>query len=297
MDLLTADLTIDFKFIESLESKVIQGYRRTQTFTYHSPIEHSVNLTLVRARKSKKYDYAVLVSDSLEKNMESRLQSIHYSLVEKEREKRSSLYLERLREKGTYSRNTFGDEFAERFKSILMDHNGYITYRDEYYHEDDDGYDKELSALKEIAEFFSKYKTLVKTSIKDAEDYAFFKESDEFDLRILSEFARLADLKRVGFLQEQGTMSLKEYLSAKYQDKIILSKYTYDNYRDVLDWLSTRNQDYVKELLSNINSILKVYKREPTSLDYAMQFKNLKSLEEIEDCIQQIKFKIINFKS
>ncbi|MGG4446577.1 competence protein CoiA [Brevibacillus porteri] len=303
LDLVTSDLTIDFKFIESPEAKVINGYRRTQIFTYHNPIQHSVNMTLVRARKSKKYDYTVLVSDSLEKNMESRLQFIHYSLEEKERVKRSSLYLERLREKGTYSRTTFGDEFAERFKSILIDHNGYITYWDKYYDEDDDGFDKELSALKEdiigmgIAEFFSKYKTLVETSIKDAEDYAFFQESDEFDLRILSEFARLADFKRVGFLQEQGTMSLKQYLSGKYQDKIILAKYTYDNYRDVLDWLSTRNQDYVKELLSNINSILKVYKREPTSLDYAIQFKNLKSLEELEDCIQQIKFKIVNFNS
>ncbi|WP_289139863.1 hypothetical protein [uncultured Brevibacillus sp.] len=86
----------------------------------------------------------------------------------------------------------------------------------------------------EIEEFFSKYKTLVETSIKDVEDYASFKESDEFELRILTEFSRLADLKRVGFLQDQGTMSLKEYLSTKYQEKIFLAKYTYENHRDVL---------------------------------------------------------------
>lgn len=302
LDLETSNLTIDFNFNESPEFKVINGHRRKQVFTYHSPKVHSVKMSEVRARKSRKHDYTVLVSDSLEKSMESRLSTIVQMLDSHERKKRQALYGDRLREKGMYSRITFGDEFADQFKSILMDHNGELTYRDYSYDDDDYWYDEKLADLKEdiinmgIEEFFTKYKPLIDTSIKNVRDYATFRDSDYLELKILTSLAYPSELKQVAFLQEQGYMTLKDYLSSKYEEIIHLVQYTYETHLDVLELLTTKRREFVNEKLSGINSSLKVYTQKPTVLDYAINFRNLNSTEEVENCIEQIKDKIVNFQ-
>ncbi|GGG18026.1 hypothetical protein GCM10010916_38510 [Paenibacillus abyssi] len=302
LDLDTSELTIDFNFIESPETKIIRGIRRTQTFTYHSPMEHSVTMSAIKTRKNKKYGYVVLISESLEEKMKNRLNHIYYMLERKEQEQKSALYRERLREKGIFSRTTYGVEFAECFKLILKDHNGSLTYKDPYEDEEDAGYDKELAELKEdiinleVIEFFDKYKILIDTSIRNIADYSQLKENEILNLKILTYFAYPSDFKRVGFLKEQGSLSLKDYLTSKYKKKIEMAQYVYENHKDVLDWLITRSNDWINERLRHSKLSLRMYNQKPTPTDYAIMFKELNGIEEVEVVIQQIKDQIINYK-
>jgi competence protein CoiA len=297
LDVEKSELTIEFNYTITPRTTLVGRYERTQNFTYHNPRENAVPISSVRVRKCKKFDYSVLVTDSLEPYMENRLSYVLHILTQKAMVKKEELYLERLVEKGKYARTTYGDKFTNRFKEIIADSDDELTYYQTLISPDDDSYDKELGLMREdvinlsIEEFFSKYKRIVEASVANKEDYKVLKASNDISLRVLTEFAYLADFRLVGFLTEQGDMTLQEYLSSKNKDKVALVEYVYTKHRNTLDRLERRNKDYVNERLSEINRRLRVYSNSPTAMDYALEYRNLGSIEEVESYITQIKEK------
>lgn len=292
-----SEFTFEFNYTKISRTILVGRYDRTQYFTYHNPRENTVSLSNVSVRKCKTFDYSVLVTDSLESYMEDRLRYVRYILTQKAKKKKEELYLKRLVEKGKYARTTYGDNFTDRFKAIIEDYNGKLTFYQELYEPDDDFYDKELELMREdvinlsIEEFFSKYKRIIETSIADSEYYKVLKTSDDISLRVLTELYYAVDFSSVGFLKEQGEMSLQEYLSIKYKDKVALVEYAYTRHRDTLDNLEKWNKDFANKRLSDINSQLYVYNSSPTAMDYAMKYRYLDSIDEVENCILQIKEK------
>lgn len=297
LDVEKSELTIEFNYIRTPRTTLVGRYDRTQYFTYHNPRENTVPVSTVRVRKCKPFDYFVLVSDSLESYMEDRLCYVLNILTQKAMEKEEKLYLERLVEKSTYARINYGDKFTDRFEELIADSDYEFTYYQTLFDPDDDSYDKELMLMRKdvinlsIEEFFSKYKSIVEVSVANKEDYKDFKASDDISLRVLTTFAGLADFRLIGFLIDQGNMTLQIYLTSKNKDKVSLAEYVYANHRETLNKLARRNKDFVNERLSEINILLCVYSSSPTALDYAIKFRNLGSIEEIESCITQIKEK------
>lgn len=297
LDVEKSELTMEFNYTIIPRTTLVGRYDRTQYFTYHNPRENTVPISNVRVRKCKTFDYSVLVTDSLESYMENRLSYILHILTQKAMEKKEALYLERLVEKGKYARTTYGDEFTNRFKEIIADSDDEFTYYQTLISPDDDSYDKDLGLMREdvinlsIEEFFSKYKRIIEASVANKKDYKSLNASDDISLRILTQFAYLADFRLVEFLKEQGDMTLQEYLSSKYKDKVALAEYVYTKHRETLERLKRRNKDYVNERLSEINRRLRVYSSSPTAMDYAMEYRNLGSIAEVENCITQIKEK------
>ncbi|WP_237728469.1 competence protein CoiA [Paenibacillus sp. OSY-SE] len=294
LDVEKSEFTFEFNYTKTSRTILVGRYDRTQYFTYHNPRENTVPLSNVSVRKCKTFDYSVLVTDSLESYMEDRLRYVLHILTQKAKKKKEELYLERLVEKGKYARTTYGDKFTDRFKAIIEDYDGKLTYYQELYDPDDDFYDKELELMREdvidlsIEEFFSKYKRIIEASIADREDYKVLNTSDDISLRVLADLYYAVDFSSVGFLKEQGDMNLQEYLSIKYKDKVSLVEYAYTQHRDTLDNLEKWNKDFVNERLSDINRRLCVYDSSPTAMDYAMKYRYLDSIDEVENCILQI---------
>lgn len=300
LDLESSLLTIDFEFTTLPSYTVVNGKRRTQEFTYHAPKEHSAALSSFRARKSVNFDYSALVCDALEDKMENRLKYVASILEEKQRQKLEKLYEVKLSVLLALSVDRFGPEFEKRLRTFLTDVNGILSYRD-WYIEEDERFDKDLADLKDdvlnlqAEEFLLKHKQLVDVSLRNDQDYEELMESEDVLLKVLTKETYSSKLKTVSFLKEQNTSSLKEFLLDKHHDKVILVEYVWENHRESLEALTKYRKEFVNEKLSKINSRLKIWDEKPTASDYAVQYRHLPSVVEIEECIQQIKDQIISY--
>lgn len=297
LDLEKSEVTIEFNYTQTSRTTLVDDYDRTQYFTYHNPSENSVSISNVKIRKCKTFDHSLLVTASLETYMEDRLRYILNILIQRASEKKEELYLERLVEKGKYARSTFGDKFTDLFKKIIANSDGELTYYQTFISPDDDTYDDELQLMRDdvinlsIEEFFSSYMRIVEASLANTDDYKALKASDDISLQVLTELAYPADFHLIKFLKEQGEMSLREYLSTKNKEKISIVNYVFTKHRDTLDHLEKRKKEYVNDRLSEINRRLCVYVKNPTAMDYAIQYISLNSIAEVEGCIAQIKEK------
>lgn len=199
------------------------------------------------------------------------------------------------------SNEMFGDEFEKCLRSMLLDVSGGLTYRDWDIDEESARPDTDLADFREdilnldAEEFLLKHRQLVDVSLRNVQEYQELLESEDVTLRVLTKETYPSKLKEVGFLKQQKTSSLKDFLRAQHHDKVILVEYVWENHRDCLDDLAKCHKDFVHEKLSKINSNLKTWDEKPTSLEYAMQYRRLKSKEEIEECVQQIKDNILKY--
>lgn len=301
LDLVSSKVTIDFEFTTHTSYTVIYGKRRPQDFTYHDPKDHSVDLSSLRARKSVDFEYSELVCDSLEDKMERRLGYVYYLLDRKHRQELEKRYDAQMRILLPFSIDTYGQEFGKRLRSILSDVNGVLSYRETYIDEEDERFDNGLADLKEdvlnlgAEEFLIKHKQLVDVSLRNVQEYQELKESEDVSLKVLTRETYASSLTSASFLKEQGTSSLKEFLLAKHHDRVILVEYVWEFHRDTLEALTKWRREFVNDNLSEINYRLKTWEQKPTALDYAMEYRDLQSVVEIEECVQQIKDKILNY--
>lgn len=298
LDLESSRVTIDFEFTTHTSSTMIYGKGRPQEFTYHDPKEHSVDLSSLRVRKALDFEYFVLVCDALEEKMDRRLGYVSSLLVRKHRQELEKRYDAQLRILLPFSEDTYGKDFEKRLRSILSDVNGRSSYREVYIDQEDN---KDRTNLREdvlnlgAEEFLIKHKQLVEVSLRNAKEYQELSESEDVTLKVLTSETYASSLTNVSFLKEQGTSSLKEFLLSKHHDKVILVEYVWEFHRDTLEALTKWRKEFVNGKLSEIDYRLKTYEQKPTAIDYAMEYKDLQSTVEIEECVQQIKDKIFKY--
>lgn len=301
LDLESSLLTIDFGFKTRSSYTVVYGKRRAQEFTYHDPKEHSESLSSFRARKSVNFDYSALVCERLEDMMENRLKYVASRLEQKRREDLERFYEAKLMVLLPLSIEMFGQEFKKSLRTILADVNGVLSYRDGYSEEEDERFDKDLADLKndvlnlEPEEFLLQHKELVELYLRNMQEYEKMMESEDVILKVLTKETFLSKLRNVSFLKEQNENSLKEFLLKKHHDKVILVEYVWLNHRETFEVLAKYRKEFVNEKLSKINSRLQTWEGKPTPSDYAVEYRRLASVFEIEECIQQIQDRIINY--
>jgi competence protein CoiA len=282
LDLETAELTIDFNFrTQTSYVDIGRANRVEQSHIYHEPEKHSAHLDNMRIRMNQEFHYCVLVCDDLEKFMEPRLRFILEKLRKTEKDRIRKELNRRAGELIKFAKENYGNDFADRFKEIILESKEELR---------DDVLTLDSSA------FFAKHKSIVETSISNLKEYASLKQSTELVPRYLFKRANLREFKMLKYLQEQGSLSLEDHLTAKYGDRIALVQYVYDKHKSVLEFLLTRRKDWINEKLGEINWKLKTYATEPDVIDYAIQYGNLESIEEVDYYIQQVEEKVINYK-
>ncbi|POR28467.1 hypothetical protein [Paenibacillus polymyxa] len=156
LDVEEANLTIEFNYSLTSRTTNVNGHDRKQYFTYHNPEDISVQISNVRVRKCKTYDYCVLVSDSLEPFMEDRLRYILNLLLQKSLQEREELFLKKLQEMVSFASAIYGEKFMNRLKVIIGDSDREFSYYQTSVGSFDDGsYDKERTSINlKIAKIF-----------------------------------------------------------------------------------------------------------------------------------------------
>jgi len=306
LDLKTSQLTIDFNFIEQVDTVEVNGVPRNNVFTYHEPREHSILLHKVETTTYRDYEYTLIIDGSLEEVMGERFEKIAGKLESRAREKRKVLFVECFNEKLHYAERSYEGNFSESFYYLLQDSAGEVYY-DNYEVNYDIALgidvDKELIIIKDdiielnINDFFNKYELTIQNYSNNIGEYKDFKENSDPYIRLLSEFAYVWDFKKLGYLVEQGNRSLKEYLTEKYEIKLHIIKEVHENYSDVLEWLSSKSLSYIDRNLSNLSSTLRLYKKYDSLLEYATLFKRCDSMDEAEEIINQLRNKITELKT
>lgn len=279
LDLETFELTIDFAFTSSTERRMINRMEVKTEYIYHSPIIHSSHLDNIRIRTNEKFKHSVLIYDEIESKMNDRLTWILQSLIKKQELQLKKELNERAREKKQYAESKYEKEKADIIWRFMKDNREALTDDIRYLSEND---------------FFQKNNQLIEKLLQNLQGFKLLKDSDELIKKLLIKITFESDLYKIPFLSEQKSYSLEEYLIIKNQEKVSLVEYVYETYKEVLEKIASMNPRYINEELGKINSSLTSWANNPTAIDYAIQYHRLKTKDEINEGIEQIKEKIIN---
>ncbi len=280
LDLESSELTIDFAFITSTERRVINRMKVDTDYIYHSPILHSSHMDKVRIRINEKFKHGVLIFDEIEGRMNDRLIWILQSLIRKQELQLELELQERAIEKKKFAESIHEKEVADKVW-LFMKANREALINDVRYLTEQD--------------FFDKYNESIYKSLQNLQDFITIKESDDLIKKLLSKVTYESEIYRLPFLIEQKSLSLHEFLVIKNQEKISLVEFVYVTYREVLEKLASMRPYYIKNELRKIKSSLASWETNPTAIDYAIQYHELKSIGEIKDYMAQIKEKIIDY--
>jgi len=279
LDIETSDLTIDFKFISSYHSRMVNGVERNNEYTYHDPIQHSMSLEQIRVRMNDRFKYGVLIFPQIEELMKESLIYILHKLEAEQARKAEQILQEKANEKRSFAQVNYGDQKAEMYWKFMKANKSKIT-------EDV----IQLSA----EDFIDKYDSFFVYLQLNIKEFEKLKEEKGLVERLLVDLSYEYNFYKLEFLNNQGEDSLTDYLKKLLHEDMDIVSYVYDEYREVLDGLASMRFKAIKGDLKKINSHLIPYNYEenPSAIDYALRFHLLKSREEVDRNIKQIRDQI-----
>ncbi|WP_260288464.1 competence protein CoiA [Peribacillus aracenensis] len=280
LDLETSELTIDFDFITSYETRNVRGIDRRTEYTYHSPIQHSIHLDQVRIRMNEEFKNGVLIYPGIESRMEPRLSYIIRKL-RREKERQEELELqEKALEKKTFAEMEYGKEKTDVIWKFMKTNKEAFT---------------EDVRFLQPQTFFEKYHELIERLLLDIHELNIIKASEDFTKKILASLIFESELYELTLLNEQGILSLEEYVMAIHQETVSLVTYVYETYKEELEKLASMHPKHIERELGKINYSLTVWESNPTAVDYALKYRRLETVGEADECMKQIRDKIINY--
>ncbi|MGE6379562.1 competence protein CoiA [Peribacillus muralis] len=280
LDLNTSELTIDFEFITSYETRNVRGIERRNPYTYHSPIQHSIHLDQVRIRMNEEFKHGVLIYPGIEGRMEPRLSYIIRKL-RREKERQEELEIqEKALEKKTFAEKEYGKEKTDIIWEFMKTNKEALTEDVRYL---------------QPQTFFEKYYEQIERLLVDIHELNRINNSEDFTKKILASLIFESELYELSLLNEQGILSLEEYVMAIHQDTVSLVTYVYETYKEELEKLASMHPKHIERELNKINYSLTVWESNPTAVDYALKYRRLETVEEADECMKQIRDKIINY--
>ncbi len=280
LDLETSELTIDFEFITTYESKIIKGRKRKTPYVYHSPILHSSHMDNIKIGTNKEFKCSVMSYKEIASQMNERLEWILQKLKKENELRLHQELMERALEKKKFAESKYGKETAEIIWRFIQNNQETLAEKIRNLPEDN---------------FFEVYKGLIEKLLINITDYKSLKDSDELTKKLIRNLSYDENIYKIPFLVDQGSDSLDDYLKIKYQEKISLVEYAYVTHKDVLEKIASFNTKFVNDKLYSIKGFLKTYESNPTVNDYAIKYHHCKTTEEIDGYIEQISNKIINY--
>ncbi|WP_260287752.1 competence protein CoiA [Peribacillus aracenensis] len=297
LDLETSELTIDFDFITRTEKKMIKGYERKTDYTYHSPILHSSHMNQIKIRMNEEFRHGVLIYKDIESRMERRLSWIIQKFKRKQKLQLEQEFQEQAIKKKTFAKDKYGQETADIFAKFIDDNKEELDIKSIQGIDIPLGYYELVEDIRNMQDhdFFDKYNDLIEKLSLNLQLFEKIKDGDDLINKIIGKINYSFQFYKLSFLIDQDSKTLQDYLISKDQEKINLVGYVYKEYKEVLEKLASMNPKYIKNELGKIKSSLSVWEDNPTALDYAIEYHRLKSKDEIDECIEQIKEKIINY--
>lgn len=280
LDLEKEELTIDFNFITKSETNVFNRKKVTTHFTYHEPKNHAAKIDKIRVRMNDEFKYCVLLYDEIEEGMREQLNGILRNL---QREKAIKLEEElQLKIPSTldYASTIYDENKASIARSFIREN------------------ERELADdIRNLSneEFFIKYNELIKKAITNDQSLEVMNESLDIRHRYITRSIFSWDIYKLKFLIAQANLSLEKYLILKKKDKLSLVEYAYNTHKDVFEKLSSRNTEMTNRDLRKIKPFLQTYEKNPTAVDYALEYHACKSTEEIDNYVNQVIEQIINY--
>ncbi|WP_078206675.1 competence protein CoiA [Bacillus mycoides] len=279
LDLSTSELTIDFEFTTSYETRIIRRREIKTPYIYHNPIQHSTHINQVRVRINQEFQYGVLIYKDIEKRMNDRLLLILHKLRKKQSEKLKQELKEKALEKVAFAKSEYGEKEAKIALKFMRENKENIA--------------DDIRNMQEY-EFFQKYYKYIQQLQDNLKEFKDIEDSEDLVKKLIRKISSSSDFYELPFLIEQESQSLEEYLIYKNKEKVILVEYVYDKYKAVLEKIASMNPKFVNRELGKIKSTLTSWGNKPSALDYALEYRWLKSNEEIDKYIEEIKKKIIN---
>lgn len=280
LNLENCNLTVDFEFVSSYETRRINRMDIRTEYIYHSPIDHSCNIDEINITVLKEFMYGVLTCKKLEDRMKSKLSSIRNKFIRIEQKRLEEELQIRANEKRIFAQNKYGEKSIDIIWEF-MKHNKEELSEDIRHLED--------------KEFFSKYDEIFKNLLSTIKEFRSWKDDDGLINRLLYNITFESMIYDLSFLVNESSESLQEKLIGKNREKVELVTYVYETYREVLEKLSTYRTKHINNKLERIHSSLKTWGDNPTAMDYALEYRWLKSKEQVDECIEQIKKRIINY--
>ncbi|MEH6868057.1 competence protein CoiA [Priestia megaterium] len=279
LDLESKAMTIDFKFISSWESRVVDRIERKTEYIYHHPIQHSAHINKVRIRMNEEFKHGVLVFDAVEEQMEPTLSSILAGLRRKLEEKLKQELKEQAFKKKAYAETIYNTNEVEIIWSFMQRNKELIK--------------DDIRGLSE-PEFFQKYNDYITKVFANLTELKALEQSNELLKKLLRKLVYSSDIDKISFIDSQGKKSLEDYLKNKHEDKVAIVDYAYKTHGEVLEKLVPYNPKYIYDELSKIRYFLTTWEERPTAVDYAIEYRECKSKDEVDGYIEQILKKIIN---
>ncbi|WP_411334297.1 competence protein CoiA [Metabacillus indicus] len=298
LDLGTTELTIDFHFYTSYEKRIIKRMEIKTPYTYHRPIHHSCHIDQVRIRMNDKFKYGVFVYEEIESQMEPRLSLIINRFIRNQKLQLEQEFKEQAIKKKTFAKSKYGEDAANVIVQFIEKNKEELDIR---IIQEVDIRDSLIQLIEDVRimqehDFFEKYNELIEKLLLNLQEFKKVKDSNDLIKKLMWKINYSTDIYKLSFLIDQDTQSLQDYLISKDQDKISLVEYVYTEYKEVLEKLASMNPKYIYKELGKIKSSLTVWGDNPTALDYAIEYHWLKSKDEIDEYIEQIKEKIIKHK-
>jgi len=297
LDLKKEELTIDFNFEIHSERNVYNRKNVVTDYTYHHPKEHATHIDNIRVRMNEEFKYCVLLYGEVEEQMNDRLIWILTKLKREQKIKLEQEFKEQAIKKKAFAKSKYGEETADIIEKFIEDNKVELDIRGTQEVDIPQGYNELIEDVRcmQDLEFFEKYSELINKLSLNLREFEKLKESDELIKKLIYKINYSFDFYKLSFLIDQGSHSLEDYLIIKHQEKIPLVEYVYKEYKEVLEKLASMNPKYIYKKLGEIKSSLTVWKDNPTALDYAIEYHRLKSKDEIDKYIEEIKTKIINY--
>ncbi|ULM96437.1 competence protein CoiA-like protein [Peribacillus frigoritolerans] len=280
LDLSTSELTIDFEFTTSYETRNVRGINRRNPYTYHSPIIHSFSLDQAMIRMNEEFMHGAFVFPELISRMEPRLSFIIRKLMRKKEEQEALELKEKAVEKKKFAEKEYGQEKTDVIWQFMKTNKEALTEDVRYL---------------QPQTFFEKYHELIERLLLDIQELNIIKDSEDFTKKILASLIYESELYDLTLLNEQGALSLEEYVMAINQETVSLVTYVYETYKEELEKLASMHPKHIERELGKINYSLTPWESNPTAVDYALKYRRLETMEEADEYMKQIKDKIINY--
>lgn len=280
LDLDIEELTIDFNFVYEAETNIFNRKKVTTHYTYHRPEEHSAPLNKIRFRMNEEFKYNVLLIDEIENQMNDRL-----IWIVKKLKRQKELLLEeelqkRIPEKKSFAKNIYNEDEAQ------------IACR--FIEENERHFAEDIRNLSD-GEFYEVHKSLIDKVILNVQTFRALEKSQELKHKLIVSVNYSWDLYKISFINNLRSLSLEDYLALKEKDKIQLVEYAYNKYKDIFDKLKVRHRELTNNNLKKIKWFLAPDEKNPSAVDYALVYRRCSTKEEIDEYVNQIVEKIINY--
>ncbi|MED2737276.1 competence protein CoiA [Bacillus toyonensis] len=281
LNLNTLELTIDyrFKYEDIREERANGGYYPKREIKLHTPLKHSGHISNIGFKYNEEFNFLAMCYNDIDDEFFIKFElEIQHLKREKEKQREKDLASKAI-QKILLAKKQYGEVVSGCMSRFIRINKEAI--------QDD------IFNLSEQA-FLQKYGIYAQRLNKYGEEMLEWEDSSDITEQILYRLCNNTDEKNkitsLDFL-ENNNSTLRESCIEKFAKEIEIVKYVLKEYDSFLSKLTELNPIILKKSLNKINWKLTPNPPEPTKFDYGYHYHSIKSKEEVDEIVDEIKFR------